>query len=156
MATQAIAHIQIHRAHRDRHVFHVAVAVGAVNAGADVRRVVKLDVSRRAESVNPLPGHIQPCIENCRELDDLRTILGEKRMTAHAELVARQTRHRAAVHAFVTSGACNLVFNMNLVSEGNRLHGRLAPAKEILHRLQDGGVGWAEYFRSINGRLIFA
>jgi hypothetical protein len=63
MTIHAETHAVIHRPLGDRLVRQIAVTRLAVDAGADVRRVVEADVGFVREAVHPLPGISTPFSE---------------------------------------------------------------------------------------------
>lgn len=123
VAAKAVAHIQINRPHRRRLLQHIAVAIRARHIGPNVWRVVELDVSGSAVVVNPHPGNVFAARLIRRHLLDLRSVLGDHQMTAHAELHARDGRIGPLIDARVADLTLQSSGDMHLVRESDRLGG---------------------------------
>jgi hypothetical protein len=148
MATQTKTHIQVHRANRHGHAFHVTMASGAIDVRVDVGCMIELHMGGGAESVHPLPGNIQPRVENRCELFDLGPILGKKSVASHTHVDVGDTGNRTLIHAFVTSSTGNLILYMLPVCEGKGLNWIVAPTKELSHSAQHSRMSGSELLRS--------
>src|SRR5688572_5116183 len=77
VAVHAEPHRQIDVSLRDRSSRDVAVTGGAVDVGADVRRVIEADVRRRRVAVDALPDEVLAALAHRRELADPRPVRGD-------------------------------------------------------------------------------
>lgn len=105
VAAQAIAHIQIYGAHCRGLLCEFAVTTRAGHICADVRRMVKPDMSRGAIFVNAHPGNVfAACLVSGHFLD-LRAIFGDDQMTIHAKLHTGNGRFGSLVYPGVADFA---------------------------------------------------
>ena len=119
---------------------HVAVAGGAVDAGADVRGVIELHMSRRFKSVHTLPRNVlATCFVRC-QLFDFGLVRGDDLMASHAEIYAGDSRIRPLIDAYVAIGALHAVGEMNLVGVGDRLNRLGAGSEEFADGVRHGAV----------------
>src|SRR5262249_19385295 len=86
MTVHAEAHRVIAGALGDRHLREIAMAGGAVDVGADVRRVVEADVRAVREPVDALPGNLDPLLRVRGHFLDERPIGGDLAVADHAGL----------------------------------------------------------------------
>ena len=93
VATDTRSHGVLDRLLGDRHRSHIAVAVGALDLGADVRGVPELDVCSAFEAVHPLPGHLTFPVPILDQQLYTRSFVGDPLVAQHA-LVDRRDRRR--------------------------------------------------------------
>ena len=153
VAVETITHLQVDGADRDRLLRHVPVARLAIDSGADVGRVVELDVGRLTVVVDALPGYIFASLEISCEFPDLRTVRGNELMARHAELDARQRGVRTGVHPGVAVDALHAIRKVDLVRVGDGLDRRPAPAEEVPNGVERGTVRWREHRGAWRGGL---
>src|ERR1700722_12996870 len=122
VAVDAKTHVQIDFSFGRCLLREVAVASGAVDPGADVRRMVEAHVRGLAVVVNAYPGYVFPARLIGSNLLDLRTIGGDRLMAAHADSHAGNARLRALIHSNVAKGARQPLRQMHFVGVGDRLH----------------------------------
>ena len=101
VAAKAIAHVQVHGTNRRDLLQQIPMAIRAGDARADVRCVIKLDVSRGAVVVNAYPGDVFTTRLVTGHFPDFRPIFGDHQMAAHAELHAGDGGIRPLIHASV-------------------------------------------------------
>jgi hypothetical protein len=150
MATQTKAHIQVHRANRHGHAFHITVANWAIDARVDVGCMIELHMGRWAESVDPLPRKILTRVENPRELLDLGPVLGKKSVASHTNIDIGDASSRTLIHGLVTSSTGNLILDMLPVCEGKGLNWIVVPTDELSRRVQNRWVSGGKHVLRIN------
>ena len=142
---QAKAHIQIHGAHRRSLLQQVTVAVRTGDAGANVRGVIELNVSRRAVVVNTHPGDIFTARLVGGHFLDFRAVFSDHQVTTHAEFHAGNGRIRALIHASVAKLALQSAGEMHFVRESDWLSGLgRMPAHEIADGLSNAAMRRSE------------
>jgi len=138
---KAKAHIQIHGADRGRLLQQVTVAVRTGNAGANVRRVIELNVSRRAVVVNTHPGDVFAARLVLRHFLDFRAVFSDHQVTTHAELNAGNGGIRALIYASVAKLALQSTSEMHFVRKRDWLSGlRGMPTHEIADGLSNAAM----------------
>ena len=84
VTTYAEAHVDVYRSHRHRHIGYIPVTTGTVDAGANMRKMIELHMSRGSETVDSLPGDVEAGLVISCQLFDLRTIRCKYLVAAHA------------------------------------------------------------------------
>ena len=145
MAVDAKTHVQIDFAFSRCLFREVAVARGAVDAGANMRRMVEAHVRRLAVVVNADPGYVFPARLIGSYLLDLRAIGGDRLMAAHADSHAGNARLGTLIHPNVAEGARQPLRQMHFVGVGDRLHRVLRmDVNKVLNGGEGAGMRWGE------------
>src|SRR3954465_6876718 len=97
MTVHAEPHRVIHRTFRDGLLREVAVAGRAIDAGADVRRVVEANVRFSGEAVDPLPRDFDALVSITGDLLDQRLVGRDLAVADHAGLDAGNAGDRPLV-----------------------------------------------------------
>ena len=153
MAFDAKTHGVVHFSLGDRLRVHVAVALGAVHARANVRGVIELYVRGRLESVNALPGDVFSARAIGRELLDLGLVGGDHLMAGHAEIDAGDAGVGPLIDAHVAIGTLHSIREMHFVRVGDGLDGFCPRAEEFPDRFGDRAMRRRENRRSLRGGL---
>jgi len=140
VTTYAEAHVDVYRSHRYRHIGHIPMTTGTIDAGANMRRMIELHMGGGSETVDPLPGDIKTGVVIRCQLLDLRTIRCKYLVAAHAQLEAGNSRDRTFVDADMTCRAVDPVRYMSVMRKRDWLYRGSAPASEFLNRACQGGV----------------
>src|SRR5262249_30195922 len=136
VTADAITHVQIHVALCNRLVRDVTVARGTLDVRADVRRMIEAHVRLMRVAVDALPVEIESLLLQRGHLLDQRTIGGDRAVTRHADVDARQTGDGPLLHRLMTVlGALEALVDVCLVRELERLYRRRPDAEEIVDRL---------------------
>ena len=101
VALKAIAHIQIHGAHRRGLLQQITMAGRTGDACTYVRRVIELNMSRRAVVVNTHPRNVLTARWVKGHFLDFGPVFGDHQVTTHAEFHAGNGSIRALTHANV-------------------------------------------------------
>lgn len=153
VALNAETHGVIHFSLGDGLRVHVAMAFRAIDARANVRRVIEFHVRGRVESVNALPWDVFTSGTICRKFLDFRLVCGDYLMAGHAEIDAGNARVRTLIDADVAIGTLHAVGEVNFVRVGDGLDRFAAPAEKFLHRIGHGAMRRSEQRRSLARRL---
>ena len=140
MTTQTEIHRQIFGAHGDGLLRDVTVALLAIHAGVDVRRMPKTNVALRIKPVDALPGNILAFVSVRGEFLDLRIVQCDGLVTSHAKADVWNSGVWALRHSFVTVSAINVVLQVDLVVEGDGLDRSRLPADVFLKCVCERGV----------------
>src|SRR5439155_5738829 len=135
MTIDAKAHAQIDNALGDRLPADVAVTGRALDAGADVGRVVEAHVRLGRVAVDALPRDVHAlALELGDRLDD-GPVGGDRRVADQARLHARKTGDGTFGHALMTVlGARESLRDVHVVRKRDRLHGLRPHAEKVLDR----------------------
>src|SRR5215212_169556 len=145
MTVHTEAHVEIDVAVRHRSLADIAVAGGALDLGANVRRVIEPHMRLRRVAVDALPDEILAARAHRGELEDARPIGGDGVVADHARAHARQPGDRARRHRFVAIlGAADLLPDMDVVRELQRLLRGGTPAEKIAERRSGGRTSGRE------------
>src|SRR5688572_26309090 len=117
---------------------HVAVTGGALDFGADMRRMVEPHVVFRRKSIDPLPRYVESLVSHGGHLLNTRTVGGNRVMADHAGPEARYPCARAFVDAFMAELAGNLFTDVHVVRKVERLLVYGAAIEKVVNR---GGHG---------------
>jgi len=123
MAAQARSHIVLHEKFGRGGVLHVAVAGGATDFGAGVRRVLELNQGLARKAVDPLPWYLPAAIGKGCQLLDLRFSGGDLGVTEHTFANRGNCGGRARVGKTVAIEALQSEIDMLPVGIRNRLIG---------------------------------
>jgi hypothetical protein len=132
-----------------RHGVQVAVAGGAIDAGANVRGVIELHVRGRLEAVDALPGNFFAARFIGGEFLDFGFVRGDDLMASHAEADARDACVRTLIDTGVAESALQSLREVNFVRISDGLHRSGTHAEKFLH-----GIGDAAVFDGENGRRL--
>lgn len=155
MAIDTETHRVIDFALRDGLCAHIAVTHGAIDARANVRRVIELHVRLRLEAVHALPGNVFAARFISSKLLDFRLIGGDHLMARHAEIDARDARIRTLIDSHMAIRALHSIAEVNFVGIGDGLDGSRADIKEIADGAGDRSMRWRENIRvlTLRGRI---
>src|SRR5947209_3752175 len=135
MTIDAKAHAQIDNALGDRLPADVAVTGRALDAGADVGRVVEADVRLVRVAVHTLPRDVHTLALELGDLLDDGPVGGDRRVADQARLHARKTGDGTFGHALMTVlGARESLRDVHVVRKRDRLHGFRPHAEKVLDR----------------------
>lgn len=149
VALDAISHRQIHFSLGHRLCGHIAVARRALNARANVRRVVELHMRRWLEVIDALPGNVLAPRSVGGYFFDLRLIFGNHLVAGHAEVHARDPRIRPLIDAHMAIRALQAIGQVNLMRKGDRLDRSGPRVEKFLHRVENRRVR-----RSVHSRVL--
>ena len=145
VTVKAVAHIQIHSAHRCRLPQQITMAIRTGNAGAYVGRVIELNVVRSAEVVNTRPGNVFTAGLVGGHLPDFRPVFGDCQMTTHTELHPGDGRIRTLFRSGVAGLALQSSSEMHVMRESDWLGRWLrVPINEIADGGSNAAVGWCK------------
>lgn len=134
MAVETKAHGHIHSSDSHGALAHIAMAGGTVHFGAEVRRVVKLDVHSGTVIVNALPGNILTTFLKSGQFDNFRIRGGNHLVARHTKAHRRNSRVGALIHAHVAVRALHAFGEVDLVRKRDGLDGFAMAIEEIVHR----------------------
>lgn len=124
MAANAVAHVQVHRTHRDGLLGHVAMARRAIDSRANMRRVIEFHVRRLLKLVDALPRNVLSLGLVGGDLFDFGMVCIDRDVTRHADGHAGDCRIGSLVDPCVAEGAREQVgtSDMNFVGKSDGLH----------------------------------
>jgi hypothetical protein len=131
---------------------HVAMTDRAIDAGANVRRVIKFHVRLGLEAIDTLPGNVLATRFVCGELFDFGLIGGDDLMAGHAEIDARYARVRPLVNTDMAIRALHSIAEMNFVGIRDGLDGLGANVKEFADGAGDRSMSRREHIGVLTRR----
>jgi hypothetical protein len=124
----AKAHRLVDDAFGDRHLREISMTRSALHACADVRRVIEPHVRLFDESVYRLPGQLFAALRVvAQRLNPRIGFNADAFMTRHAEVDARETGARSALHSCMT-----------FIAFDSDLSGLMNPMREVYWLLRFG------------------
>ena len=147
MTGYAVPHAERDVPLRDRLMGDIAMARRALDARANVRRVVEAHVGFTREPVHTLPRNLETFLRIARHLFDQRPVGRDLAVADHAGLHARDPRDGPLVSGLVTVGADRLLGEVRLVRKRNRLNGGGTYRQEITQGFARRPVGRREHRR---------
>ena len=141
VTVDAETHIEVHDTFGHRLLSDVPMTRGAVDAGANMRRVVEPDVRRVHVSVNTLPGDVNmPCFVRGHVLDGW-PIRGNRGVADHARLHARKAGNRTLLRALMAVvSAGQPLGDVDIVRKRDRLDDIRPHAKEVSDGIPESPV----------------
>jgi len=124
VALDAISHRQVHFSLGHCLRGHITVACRALDARANMRRMIEFHVGRRLKVVDALPGNVLASRPVCSHFLDLGLIFGDYLVASHAEIDARNPCVRSLVDPYVAIHALETIGQMNFMRKGDWLDGR--------------------------------
>lgn len=137
---ETVAHIQIDCANRGGLLTHISMTSRARNLRADMRRMIKSQMSGGAVIVNPHPGDILAASLISSHLFNLRLVRGDHLMARHAKRYVGDCGIRAGIDSGVTIFALQSISEVYFVGKSDGLYRLSAPAQKIIDRGAEGGV----------------
>ena len=152
----AKAHRVIDNSFGHGHGCDVAMACGAVDLGANVRRMVETNVRLVEKPVNTLPGQILSSFCIVPDHDNPRVIrVADIGVAADADIHARNSGNRAFGYSHMAIRTTDgNVFRMNLVGKIQRLHRLRADAEKMFGGFRESRMRRSENGRTPSPRLI--
>lgn len=140
MTANTKAHRVVDLALGDRLLGHIAVAYLAINARANVRRVIEFQVCGRLEPIHALPGNVFAACQIGSNFLDLRVVRGDHPVAGHTKIDARNSGIGALIHTDVAIGALQAIRQVHLVCERDRLDGLGARSKKFQNGVRHRAV----------------
>lgn len=120
----AISHRQVHFSLSYGLRGHITMARGALDARANMWRVIELHVRGRLKVVDALPWNVLASRPVRSYFLNLRLVFGNYLVASHAEVDARDSRVRSHVDPDVAIHALQTIGQMNFMRKGDWLDGR--------------------------------
>lgn len=154
MAVNAVTHIQVDGANRNRLLGHISMTSFAFDSGSDVWRMVKHHMSGWNETVHASPGNVLASFVVRGHLLDYWFIGRDNLVAGHAKFNAGYGCVRALVNSGVAIQALHPVSQVDLVVERDWLSWHRSVVEELLDRVEDCGTRRGKNLRTLGWELL--